>query len=219
MSTPFVHKYNNSRTSAADFDCPWCGRTQSSEGTQIVLMSREAWYVVGCSSPPCGRPVFIRIPLSGHYPWEMVDVREPGTHQAFAGDPEVYPTARPQYRDPGVPEEMAGDFQEALRCQAAGFQYGAALVGRRVLEAAVDDKGGSGKTLAAKVESLPTSVIDGALRDSAHEIRFVGNDAAHADKVEAKEVDDLLSFVRDILHALYVVPFHVAARKAARASK
>ena len=31
------------------------------------------------------------------------------------------------------------------------------------------------------------------MKDAAHEVRHVGNDAAHADEVTAEEVDDLLT--------------------------
>jgi hypothetical protein len=113
-----------------------------------------------------------------------------------------------------VPPEIRRDFEEALQCEAAEFKYGAALVvGRRVLQAAVRDKGGNGRDLKAEIDSLPTDTLNAPLKESAHEIRFVGNDAAHADEVTDGDVTDLLGFTRDVLHSLYVVPHRVAARK------
>jgi len=116
-----------------------------------------------------------------------------------------------------VPERIRRDFQETLRCRATGFNYAAALVGRRVLQAAVRERGGKGKDLKEEIESLTT--LSAQLKAHAHEVRFTGNDAAHADEVSEDEVDDLLEFTEEVLRALYVLPSKLEAAQSRRKSK
>ncbi|HZL19151.1 MAG TPA: DUF4145 domain-containing protein [Polyangia bacterium] len=202
-------KASQDKNIQVNFDCPWCDTHQAGVGTFLVEHPAEAWLVViRCASALCDRPILLRVPFSIGLPWQMID-----TTYAGCGDPEIYPAARPEYDEDGVPDEIACDFEEALQCQAAGFLFGAALVGRRVLQAAVRDRGGKGKTLEIEIDSLPIDVLNAPLKGGAHEIRLVGNRAAHANDVTAEDVQDLLGFTRDVLHSLYVVPTRVAARK------
>jgi hypothetical protein len=206
-TTTNFHKDKKGITTV-DYVCPWCGRNQTSQSKRSVEHGREMWMVVECSSGACKRPALVEVHLTGNEQWHAIT-----SAGGFTSKPVVHPTARPSYLEAGVPPEIRRDFEEALQCQAAGFKYGAALVGRRVLQAAVREKGGHGRDLKAEIDSLPTDTLNAPLKESAHEIRFVGNDAAHADEVTDGDVADLLGFTRDVLHSLYVVPHRVAARK------
>lgn len=88
-----------------------------------------------------------------------------------------------------------------------------------MLQAAVRSRGGTGKDLKAEINSLSTDVLNAPLKESAHEVRGVGNEAAHAGDLKAEDVADLLAFTGDVLHSLYVVPFRVTARKKPIGSK
>jgi hypothetical protein len=131
----------------------------------------------------------------------------------------VIPPAIPTYSGAGVPEQIVRDFTEALRCEASDFLLGAALVGRRVLQAAVRDKGGTGNDLKTEINSLDPNLLPDLYKKQAHEIRFVGNDAAHADDVSADEVADLIQFTTQVLHQLYVMPEQVRVAAERRAAK
>jgi hypothetical protein len=175
------------------------------------LPDEEAWLAAVCTSEHCGRPILVQIPMGQGWPWSHLDTSNPGADNCH-GIPEVYPACRPEYAEEGVPEAIRRDFQEALQCQAAGFKFGAALVGRRVLQAAVRERGGSGRNLELEIDSLSPDVLNAPLKESAHDVRHVGNEAAHAEEVEDEDVAALLEFTRDVLHSLYVVPHRVANR-------
>lgn len=208
------HKINTGREErlSVNFDCPWCDARQAAGALLVTVRpDEEVWLASVCTSVPCGRPILVRIAMKGGLPWSHLYTDNPGS-EAFYDPPDVYPASRPDYAEDGVPEAIQRDFQEALQCQAAGFKFGAALVGRRALQAAVRDRGGTGRNLKLEIDSLPTDVLNAPLKSSAHDVRHVGNDAAHADEVEEEDVEALLGFTRDVLHSLYVVPHRVANR-------
>ncbi len=120
----------------------------------------------------------------------------------------------------GVPSEMARDFQEALACHAAGHHYAAALVARRVLQAAARDViGRPGANLASEINAIPLTRLSQVLKDAAHEVRYIGNDAAHANTIDPDDVGHLVVFTEQLLDALYVMPAKVAAARAKRTGR
>jgi hypothetical protein len=136
----------------------------------------------------------------------------------------VYPATEAQYGPDGVPALIAAEFCEALECHWNGHNLGAALVGRRVLQAAARDiLGGKRKDLQTEINDIPDDRLNKALKDQAHHVRLIGNDAAHVDPVEPDDVRDLLDFVEEVLDVLYVRPKRVAElqakRDAAKAAK
>jgi len=220
MTISFDKDPRESGRITVNFDCPWCDTHQVAGGRCIVSgFDSDAWVVMICTSAACALPSLLRVPLEGNNGALWVNITQSDPRLLMHGELEIHPTARPNYDEDGVPDEIASDFEEALQCQAAGFQYGAALVGRRVLQAAIRERGGVGKDLKTEINSLSTDVLNKPLKDSAHEVRFVGNDAAHTDTVTADDVEALLSFTRDVLHTLYVVPHRVAARRKSAGSK
>ncbi len=80
---------------------------------------------------------------------------------------------------------------------------------RKTLEAACDDRGAGGKNLYDRIESLRTKVtLPNELLDGLHEIRFLGNDAAHVsardyDEIGKAEVEAVADFAKELLEALY----------------
>lgn len=205
------------RTISVDADCPWCDCHQTGLGTYVSVLPDEVWAVLACASSSCRRAFLIRIPLAGTIPWPSLDIDEPSLRNAW-GQPEIYPRPTPQYQDQGVPDPIRRDFEEALQCFAAGHVFGAALVGRRVLQAAVRNSGGTGPNLKAEIDSLSQEKLGPLLKAAAHEVRLVGNEAAHAEEISIDDGDALLEFTRDVLEALYTLPFRIAARKKASAS-
>jgi hypothetical protein len=170
--------------------------------------------VTTCPARECDRAVFLI-------------VEDPGGH-FFSGvyelPAEVHPLATSDYRPEGVPEQMATEFREAQECAWSGHYLGAALVGRRVLQAAARDVlGGRRNDLKTEIDDIPDERLNKALKDQAHQVRFIGNDAAHVDPVVAEEVNELLDFVEQVLEALYVGPAKVKrlqdARDARKATK
>lgn len=56
-------------------------------------------------------------------------------------------------------------------------------------------------------------------KEQAHEVRWVGNDAAHTDEVTFDEVEDLLHFTGQVLKQLYVLPEQLRKSKERREAK
>lgn len=121
---------------------------------------------------------------------------------------------------PDVPAHISSAADEAHRCHSIGAHRAAILLGRSVVEATAKDKGIVKGTLAAKIDELETAGhVRNLIAETAHEIRYLGNDMAHGDFVEpatADQAEDVLAFMDEVLNEVYQAPARVNARKAAR---
>lgn len=133
----------------------------------------------------------------------------------------VYPHPLPKSTDHRIPETIKKDFDEALLCLSVGAIRGAAVLARRAVQNICEEKGISKRDLKDQIDELfSKNVITSDLRDWAHEVRYVGNDAAHpndndndVDKNDAEEIIDLLESLCEVL---YVAPAKAANRKEIR---
>ncbi len=80
---------------------------------------------------------------------------------------------------------------------------------RKTLEELCKDKGANGKTLYAQIEDLSNHVIvpQGLLK-GLHNLRLLGNDAAHVelkdfDKIDKEEVEVAILFTKELLKSVY----------------
>lgn len=201
-------------TATARVTCPWCGVLTSGDAKSVHAAHRtssgpfEYVVVYKCADPGCGRASLLVFETASTAVSSNVDL--PAT---------IFPTRRSSYAPDGVPKNIAQDFREAQDSYSSGFRYGAAVVARRVLQAAVRSFTGELKDLKTEINTLTSDQLPKPLRDAAHEVRFVGNDAAHADQVTDDEVRDLLEFTEQALHQLFTVPAKVTAAAARRALK
>jgi hypothetical protein len=122
----------------------------------------------------------------------------------------IYPNPQARYAPEGVPEAIAQDFEEALNCQAAGFTYGAAVVGRRALQNALLDKGAKSRDLVDQINDVSDEELPKRLKVAAQHVRLIGNDAAHVREVTADDVTALAKFVGLVLEQMYVLPYEIA---------
>jgi hypothetical protein len=107
----------------------------------------------------------------------------------------------------GVPENIAKGYREAAACFGVGSYTSAAIMCRRTIEAICVDKGATKSTLARKLEELrEREIIAPQLLDWAHQLRDVGNDAAHKvdEFIEADDAQDVIEFTRAIIEYVYV---------------
>ena len=134
----------------------------------------------------------------------------------------VYPSPLPRSTDERIPELIKNDFDEALLCLSVGANRGAAVLARRALQAMCKDKGSTKKDLKDQIDELFTkNIITEDLKEWSHEVRYVGNDAAHpngveVDKEDAEEIIDLLDSLCEVL---YVAPAKAINRKKIREAK
>jgi len=100
---------------------------------------------------------------------------------------------------------------------------GAVLLARSVIESSAKDKGMTTGTLVTKIDAMHEArLIREDIRDGAHEVRFLANDAAHGDFAEPvpqTHVELILTLIDEVLEAVYQSPARVARRRAARLDK
>jgi hypothetical protein len=208
-STVTIAQSHGRSSTTANAVCPWCESRAAGPAIQVAYGMHngkgQTTYSAKCVNPGCGCGMLLLYEgqMQANTPMEMT----------------VIPPARSTYAPPGVPTAMAKDFREATDSRAAGFLFGASLVGRRVLQAAVRSVVGEKVNLRAEIDAVPADILHKTLKEAAHQVRFTGNDAAHVDDVTPDEVDDLLTFVEEVLHGIFVAPARVTARAAARAQK
>lgn len=200
--------------------CPWCGIVSRTTGSIFHQRNEKhgpshVFTVVLCQVRECSRAVFLVINSYADYIFK---------HPNATLLAEVYPASKAQYAPDGVPQLIAEEFREAKECSWNGHHLGAALVGRRVLQAAARDVlGGKRHDLRLEIEAIPDDRLNKALKEQATHVRLIGNDAAHVEPVDPEDVRDLLDFVEQVLEALYVGPAKVAKlnakRDAAKAAK
>lgn len=128
-----------------------------------------------------------------------------------------------EYPD-SVPPKIAKVATEAHGSMSVGHHQAAVLMARTTVEAVAKAQGITQGSLVAKIDELYNRhLVYEHVRDAAHEVRFVGNDAAHADLVnnpisedEARAILELMDMVLD---GVFIAPAKTAAQKAARQAK
>jgi hypothetical protein len=105
---------------------------------------------------------------------------------------ELFPAERVEWDTANLPDNVSETFEEAVSAFSASCYRATALLVRRTLELVCDDQGAQGENLFARIEALgETSLVPAGLFSGLHNLRLLGNDAAH---VSAK---DYLSVGRD----------------------
>lgn len=138
----------------------------------------------------------------------MLIVQEPLPDGDESEPARLYPPTRVSL-GPEVPSEINRYLREAVACFELAKGYTAtALMCRRVVETVAADLGQKGKydKLALVLKKLfDAGVLDKAIYDWATELRALGNDAAHGDKVKISRADaeDALRFTEALLSYVY----------------
>lgn len=206
------------------YDCPHCG---NSVYTLLIQLTgarsdgKESWWAAVCTVGQCKLPSIVKVThrqdRAFHVHAQLSEVETLPVR--------IIPAARPRYSVTGVPSEVITDMTEALGCEAEGFYVGAVVVGRRALQRAVRERlvalqiTPPNDKLFTEIDALPDNVLSQQWKETAHEVRHLGNDGAHPEPVSAEEAHVLLTFAKDVLYQLYVAPAQLAAAKAARAVK
>lgn len=137
-----------------------------------------------------------------------------------------YPQGKPNDDVPlEIPEHIAADFKEALRCQFVKAHRATATMCRRALQASCHNLQAAGRKLIDQIDDLAQKgIITAALKDMAHQVRLVGNVGAHPDKdgledVQPEDASDLIEFSREFYDHVYVMPAKLDALKKRRAQQ
>lgn len=120
-----------------------------------------------------------------------------------------YPPERIDFDASDLPEAVRSPLEEAIECHAACNYRAAAVMVRRALEAVCSDQEIDGKSLYKRVEGLGAKItLPRGMVDSLHNLRLLGNDAAHVeakayDEVGKREVEIAVDVTKVILQAAY----------------
>lgn len=140
---------------------------------------------------------------------------------------EIYPHPLPGPVDSRITEAIRRDYKEAKECLSISAFRAAAIMARRAIQSICLDKGATpGDKLQQQIDWLfDQRIITKELQDWAHEVRLVGNDAAHPSKpsedvaVSEQDAEEILELLDQFCQVLYVVPIIAQARRDSRANK
>ena len=122
---------------------------------------------------------------------------------------DTYPKTRIEFDITNVPKNLVETFQEALICTSEECYMAAAIMLRRTLEELCTDKEATGDNLKKRLESMAGKIIlPKELLEAAHDLRLLGNDAAH---IEAKTYDEIgkdeilvaIDLIKELIKASY----------------
>ncbi|MCF8032869.1 MAG: DUF4145 domain-containing protein [Desulfarculaceae bacterium] len=120
-----------------------------------------------------------------------------------------WPAERLDFDPNGVPDTVVDTFEEALTCYAEGCFRTAAMAVRLTLETICDEQGAEGEKLFQRIDALVEKVVlPKQLLEVMHDIRWLGNDAAHIELKKFKgvgpeEVGAAIELTKEIMKGLY----------------
>jgi len=134
----------------------------------------------------------------------------------------VYPAPLPKEVDDVIPDNIKSDIIEARICLSVNANRAAAVLARRALQVICIEKGSKKNKLVEQVDELFTkSIITDEIKKWAHEIRYVGNDAAHPNdtSVSRDDAEEVLELLDSMCDTLYIAPAKAENRRRARESR
>jgi hypothetical protein len=120
-----------------------------------------------------------------------------------------YPSSKINFNKEHVPENVLNCFEEAVICHSNNCFTASAIMIRKTLEEICGDRGAKGKNLDERLNSLRGKiVIPEELIEAMHELRLLGNDAAHIESktfqgIGKEEIEISIEFTKEILKAVY----------------
>ncbi|MBF0551766.1 MAG: DUF4145 domain-containing protein [Deltaproteobacteria bacterium] len=144
-----------------------------------------------CVCRRCGQPFFIR------QSWYVV----PAEIESPTGEIVLYPTESKLTQE-ALPKSVKSAYDDASKCFKASMFEPCVLMCRKCLEAICKNLGAEGRDLNKRLVRLSEAgQIDSRLLNWAHEIRLIGNEAAHEvdGKVTKRDARDVLDFTEAII--------------------
>jgi hypothetical protein len=146
------------------------------------------------------------------------------THVFFALQKErllvVYPTERLDFDSTKIPPPITSSLEEAITCHANRCYRAAAMMVRRSLEELCHERGVTGGNLYERINTLGNSVsVPAIMLDALHDLRLLGNDAAHIESKEylsvgKEEVELAIEVTKVVLQLVYQHPTLIGELKA-----
>lgn len=167
----------------------------------------DYYYVCLCGR--CSQPFLIRQSVFG----------VPGQFETVTDEIILFPTEKKLPLN-GAPDSIKSAYDQAARSFTASLFEPCILMCRKCLEATCKNFGAEGPNLNSKLQNLfDAGQIDSRLLDWAHEIRLIGNEAAHNSdtKITKRDARDVLDFTEAILIYMFSLTSRFQAFCARRA--
>ncbi len=115
-----------------------------------------------------------------------------------------------------VPLELHRFYEQAFDSLQRGNWDAAGMMFRRTLEAAVKELHPDGKgNLYTRIENLPDEIgVTNAMKEWAHQVRDIGNEAAHEEPETEADAKVIYNFTNMFLRYAFTMPGMMEARKA-----
>ncbi len=176
-------------------DCPHCKTSSKFDIRQQMVVDRnERHSIVSCTI--CGKHTYLLTDTSNNLKFQ-------------------YPIAGMSI-DQSIPQEVAEDYIEGMKCLSVGAHKAAVTMFRRSLQTALLQKGALRGELRNQIDELAgRNTIPSDLKDLAHNIRVTGNDGAHPNLVDIRPEDakEIKEFTDHFFDYVYVIPSRVAKMK------
>ncbi|MDD4527961.1 MAG: DUF4145 domain-containing protein [Candidatus Margulisbacteria bacterium] len=137
----------------------------------------------------------------------------------------VFPSDEPEV-DKRVPEGIANDYIEAVKCfNISSYKASVVMARRSIQKMCVNLGADKNKKLYQQIDELKNAgKLHPDLADIATEVRFLGNDGAHPendglDEIIIEDAKEILDFTLELLDDLYVRPEKVKEMKSKRVAK
>jgi hypothetical protein len=194
-------------------DCPRCGVSSCAftgvANTNVAVDGKLDEMMV-CGR--CARAVIVQVRQSQYLNW-------PANPQSAPEILEIFPQLPLSVAPDHVPAAIAEQFVEAHRCLTLRMFNAGAPLFRKVLESAVKHLAPNGiGNLYQRIKNLPAEIgVTPAMRDWAHEVRLIGNEAVHEDgPVSEADAKDIAYFTELFLTYAYSLPGRLADRRSTR---
>ena len=161
----------------------------------------------------CDNPILLELEINDIY---LEALREciPSGKRYEGNAPQVkrmWPQPVPPYSHPSLPEKVRTlfvDLQDMLKQNRSPSMIIAGC--RAVMESAVKDLKGEGKTLADRVDYLKNkAIVNGVLADWAHHVRLTGNEAIHELEGTQEDAAELVEFTKLFLQYTFEFPSRI----------
>ncbi|MEM7659058.1 MAG: DUF4145 domain-containing protein [Bacteroidota bacterium] len=176
-------------------NCPHCGADAIFSSFHSISIEAEGSRFnlnhSVCPNYDCKGYVFIITDFDDH---ELVD---------------SFPRTKIDFDPEDIPEEIIACLEEAIECEANQCYVAAAIMVRKALELLCDHVQAEGKSLFHRLEKLQERIIlPLALKKSLHNLRLLGNDAAHVNsktylKIEDEEAEISIEITKKLLEAVF----------------
>lgn len=197
-------------------DCPHCSAKKVGMNSWARTFNSQMKGIIFATCNHCAEPVsaIFDLPEGVRQQWTSVNmdiVPKVGGVALLA----VYPAMRATIAPDHVDEGIAKIFVQAEDARTRGQYHTAGMGLRKTIDVSlkVFDPNLKGD-LKTRIDTLAGAhKVTPAMRDWAHQVRLLGNDAAHEhDEPTKADIDAMASFTETLLKYLFTLPAEVKAR-------